>query len=100
VTARVGLPICDGVGRRISTLKSNTCHVSGEKFSDMDMIYAIHYHIAAHGLPLLPVQCWKDPFMLELWDDRAVQVRPNTGETLAEAHEAEMSALRGKAFQS
>ncbi len=28
----------------------------------------------------LPVTCVKDFGMIELWDDRAVQVRPNTGE--------------------
>jgi hypothetical protein len=27
----------------------------------------------------LPVQNWKDYAMVELWDDRAVQVIPNTG---------------------
>lgn len=27
----------------------------------------------------LPIQCWKDYGMIELWDDRAVQVEPNTG---------------------
>jgi len=29
---------------------------------------------------VLPVTCMKDYAMLELWDDRAVQVRMNTGE--------------------
>jgi hypothetical protein len=33
--------------------------------------------------------------MIELWDDRAVQMVPNTGRTLAEEHEAELSALKG-----
>lgn len=28
----------------------------------------------------LPVTCVKDMGMIELWDDRAVQVEPNTGE--------------------
>lgn len=32
------------------------------------------------GLPTLPVTCEKDYDMIELWDDRAVQVIPNTGE--------------------
>jgi hypothetical protein len=27
----------------------------------------------------LPIQCWKDFGMVELWDDRAVQVIPNRG---------------------
>lgn len=31
------------------------------------------------GLPRLPVTCIKDFNMIELWDDRAVTVEPNTG---------------------
>lgn len=31
----------------------------------------------------LPVTCTKDYGMIELWDDRCVQVRPNTGETIS-----------------
>jgi len=36
--------------------------------------------------------------MIELWDDRAVQVIANTGKTLAEAHAAEVEALKGKTY--
>jgi hypothetical protein len=32
-----------------------------------------------HGLPSLEVTCQKDFDMIELWDDRAIQVIPNTG---------------------
>lgn len=39
----------------------------------------------------------KDWHMRELWDDRAVQVRPNTGITLADELEAVRSAEAGKA---
>lgn len=28
---------------------------------------------------ILPVTCIKDPGIMEIWDDRAVQVEPNTG---------------------
>lgn len=30
----------------------------------------------------LPITCQKDPQMVELWDDRAVSVAPNTGEKI------------------
>jgi len=43
----------------------------------------------------LVATCTKDFNMIEQWDDRAVQIVPNTGRTLAEEHEAELSALRG-----
>lgn len=29
---------------------------------------------------ILPITCEKDPYMLELWDDRAIQIVKNTGE--------------------
>ncbi len=35
--------------------------------------------MAEHGLPQLEVTCSKDMFMLELWDDRVIQVIHNTG---------------------
>jgi hypothetical protein len=39
---------------------------------------------------VLPITNVKDWNMMELWDDRAVQVKPNTGETLAD----ELAAIR------
>ncbi len=36
-------------------------------------------HIGA----ILPITCCKDFAMISLWDDRCVQVKPNTGEPLA-----------------
>lgn len=44
----------------------------------------------------LAVTCFKDYFMEEFWDDRAIQVVPNTGMTLADEIEALRSAHRGK----
>lgn len=40
----------------------------------------IQQWLERHGLPRLPVTCSKDYGMVELWDDRCVQVVPNTGE--------------------
>lgn len=33
----------------------------------------------------LPVTCVKDHKMIQLWDDRAIQMLPNTGQTVGEA---------------
>lgn len=96
VTARVGLPLVSGDP---SAARRHQCRVTGEPFSDAEMVAAIQEHCVLHGLPPLPVQCYKDVDMIELWDDRAVQVVANTGRTLAEEHEAEIAALRGKQFQ-
>jgi hypothetical protein len=75
------------------------CIITGEKFTNRQMIDAIQDWTFAHIGHRLEVTCVKDVHMIELWDDRAVQVVPNTGRTLAEEHLAEMTALRGKSFQ-
>ena len=43
---------------------------------------AIEAWLEAHGLPALGITNVKDHLMIEIWDDRAVQVLPNTGEAL------------------
>ena len=40
---------------------------------------AIHAWCVANGLPRLEITCCKDYGMIELWDDRCVQVAFNTG---------------------
>lgn len=47
---------------------------------------------------VLPVTCRKDYGMIELWDDRAVQVIPNTGRTIADELESERMARSGKTY--
>ena len=39
----------------------------------------IHDWLEKHNLPMLEVTCRKDFAMVELWDDRCVQVIANTG---------------------
>lgn len=93
MTARVGV-----FDRKTLYFKNKKCRVTGEFFSQDDMTCAIQAwcmkHVWRDGF--LPVTCVKDVDMIELWDDRAVQVVANTGRTLAEEHAAEMVALRGK----
>jgi len=49
----------------------------------------------------LPVTCKKNFDMIEMWDDRCVQVIPNTGRTLTDEFEFEKCALLAKtAFES
>jgi hypothetical protein len=98
VTARIGLPLYMGHTPTLSNHPWNTCRVTGEKFSDANMALAIGRHCQKHGLPCLPVQCYKDINMIEFWDDRAIQVIANTGRTLAEEHAAELAAQQGKQF--
>jgi hypothetical protein len=41
--------------------------------------------MAYYGLPDLEITATKDRFMLELWDDRAIQVEKNTGREIKDA---------------
>lgn len=45
----------------------------------VSVVSYIHNWCEKHGLPRLPVTNKKDFGMVELWDDRCVQVVPNTG---------------------
>jgi hypothetical protein len=57
-----------------------TARVSGEEYRDVEPQRAkIQAWSLKHIGEVLPVTCTKDFQMIELWDDRAVQVVPNTG---------------------
>ncbi len=103
-TARVTVPLIEidenGFKRFSTTQVVSTCYQTGEKFSTRQMIDVIQKWCHKHIGQALEVTCVKDLHMIELWDDRAVQIVANTGRTLAEEHEAELTALRGKVFQS
>jgi hypothetical protein len=101
ITARIGLPVRQDPYTKnpiYSLSRVNACKMTGERFSDHDMHVAIMRHCGVHQVPIQGAQCYKDYNMIELWDDRAVQVVANTGLTLAEEHAAELAALRGKQF--
>jgi hypothetical protein len=72
-----------------------SCLTTGNPITNAMIINAIQDYCEKIIGARLPVQCHKDLNMIELWDDRAVQMVPNTGRTLAEEHEAELSALKG-----
>jgi len=103
VTARIGLPLSDrkGVPKYEASngklWRGYVCKITEAEYTSADMQHAIQdwceMHVKEGWRPI--VQCYKDYAMVELWDDRAVQVIPNTGYTLAEEHEAELTALRG-----
>lgn len=82
------------VTARVST-GASTCRVTGVAFDNEKMTVAIQDHLEKHGLPRLEVTCMKDVDMIELWDDRAVQVMPNTGKTVFE-HAAEQLVYCGE----
>jgi hypothetical protein len=101
VTARVGLPLTNryNIGwSEINTVPVNVCRVTGEGFSDYQMVDRLQDWTELHVGKRLPIQCYKDVNMIEIWDDRAVQVIANTGRTLADEYAAELTAQRGKQF--
>lgn len=101
VTARIGLPFAVQDGKPIYSKElKNKCLVTGKLYSDHMMQIAVQDALEQIAcLPRLVVQCYKEVTMMEFYDDRAIQMVPNTGRTLAEEHEAERTAQRGKQFQ-
>jgi hypothetical protein len=85
MTARVG-PVPDDLRRCINT---------GKIITNRMIVKAIQDYCDKIIGARLPVTCIKDLHMIELWDDRAIQMIPNTGRTLAEEHAAELLALQG-----
>lgn len=57
-----------------------TCYVAGEQIEDV--VNAIQDWTEEHIGKRLAVTSEKDHGMIELWDDRCVQVEPNTGRRL------------------
>ena len=79
------------------TVALNMGDKNGEAHRDVENVKR---HIEAwclqHIGKVLPITCQKDYGMIELWDDRCVQVIPNTGQTIADARLSELTALQGK----
>lgn len=76
------------------------CLVTDELFSDYDMENAIQTYTLEYFGVRLPVTCVKDLHMVELWDDRAVQVMANTGRTVIEERDAEYWARHGRSWNA
>ena len=57
---------------------------AGDRYRDAQLARrAIEKWSLKHVGVILPVTCCKDFSMISFWDDRCVQVKPNTGEPLA-----------------
>jgi hypothetical protein len=78
---RVKAWLAAGVEVRIFTAR--VAEGEGRHKADVEQIRErIQDWCEAHGLPRLKVTNVKDFQMMELWDDRAVSVEPNTGRDL------------------
>lgn len=98
LTARIGVIGGEYVNNRWyhSDKLVNKCRITGEHYSNLMMSEAIRAWTEEHVGARLEVTCIKDLRMIELWDDRCVQVETNTGRTVFDEFEAEREALRGK----
>lgn len=96
VTARV-FPYIHGIGDHRSLSVQQRCLVTGQMFTIGMMRQVIRDYTEEHIGVALDATCAKDYRMLQLWDDRAIQVIPNTGKTLAEEVIALRVAEEGKA---
>lgn len=79
---RVRKWIADGKDVRIFTARvfdGYTIVGNKARLSAADITTVIQDWTEKHFGARLPVTCQKDYGMVELWDDRAVQVEPNTG---------------------
>lgn len=74
MVARVKRWLAEGKDVRIFTARVSRIGPEGAAAYDR-----IQEWLRQHGLPRLPITCTKDFAMIELWDDRCVQVEPNTG---------------------
>lgn len=50
--------------------------------AEPELIPAVHRWLIENGLPLLNVTCRRDRDLMQLWDDRAIQIECNTGVVL------------------
>src|SRR5215203_2623044 len=76
---------------------SPATHGPNEPSPDLTRVEeAIRQWCKEHIGCVLPITCCKDYGMIELWDDRCVQVIPNTGRTIADELESQREARSGK----
>lgn len=72
-------------GKDVRIFTARVCPQQTEEDLDTALRTITHWsfkHIGAQ----LPITCIKDFGMVELWDDRCVQVIPNTGKTVEEVN--------------
>ena len=80
----LGQPIPEMVARIKKWLKQGiavrivTARASHPDFTEVERA-AVEQWLLEHVGTVLPIQCHKDYQMIELWDDRVVQVETNTG---------------------
>ncbi|MEM8550525.1 MAG: hypothetical protein AAGF10_07020 [Verrucomicrobiota bacterium] len=82
----IGAPIADMVARVTDWIEhGHTVKVFTPRAADEAGVALVEAWLKQHGLPEMEVTCEKDLHMLELWDNRAIQVIANTGQPVGES---------------
>lgn len=71
-------------GKDVRIFTARVANTLGDTRIVAEIVEAISDWCAEHLGQRLPITCAKDYGMVELWDDRCVQVVPNTGLTVRE----------------
>ena len=73
-------------GWKVKIMTARITKVKGQPFNRKETVKAIEDWCVKHIGQKLEVTSEKDYYMVQLWDDRAIQVITNEGITLAEKH--------------
>jgi hypothetical protein len=76
----IGPPVPEMMDRVKAWLLNNECvKIMTARAGNPGELAAVREWLAKNGLPELEITDRKDKDMIDLWDDRAVEVIPNTG---------------------
>lgn len=80
-------------GQKVKIVTARVSTGEGDRSSSTiaEIRGAIERWCLTHIGSKLEITCCKDFSMIQLWDDRCIQVIPNTGQTLQDAYEARMA---------
>ena len=87
------MPMVDRVKRWVAA--GRTVKIFTARAAYPSQIPLVKKWLARHGLPDLEVTNVKDMKMMELWDDRCVQVSANMGEPVVKRSRRDRSSRRG-----
>jgi len=83
---QIGKPVPDMVARVRDWMDhGHTVKIFTPRACEEEGVALVEQWIKEHGLPELEVTCEKDLHMLELWDNRAIQIIANTGKPVGES---------------
>ncbi len=82
----IGLPVPDMLARVLDWIDhGHTVKVFTPRACEEEGVALVEQWMRDHGLPEMEVTCEKDLHMLEVWDNRSIQIIPNTGKPVGES---------------